>query len=115
MQEKSTIAPGISHGTWNGIPGLDKVIFPNAVVDVGVGADGSNAWMIEFQCVDGPKFLGQTWVAFYAFNFYAKTYHNADVLIPEMEAAMRAQGLGAFIDSGNQIKVLDHTNCLLDH
>lgn len=111
-----TDVAGVSVGTWNGIPGIDKIEFPNTVVDVGVHPDtGDYEWMIEFQCVDGKKINNNTWIAFYAFNFYSKSYENSAERIQIMEESARKHGLSAFIDSGRDMKIIDHTDCLHGH
>jgi hypothetical protein len=103
---------GVSVGTWNGIMFVDQVEFPNTLVDYKENDDGSYEWFIEFQCVDGPEWLGN---AFYAFNFYAASYENANETITEMEKSFRAAGLGAYIDTGLPMAIIDHTNCLYGH
>ena len=103
---------GVSVGTWNGIMFIDQIEFPNTLVDYKEKDDGSYEWFIEFQCVDGPDWLGN---AFYAFNFYAASYENANETITEMEKSLRAAGLGAYIDTGLDLAIIDHTNCLYGH
>ena len=103
---------GVSAGTWNGIPLIDEIVFPNTVIDYKEKDDGSYEWFIEFQCVDGPDGWGN---AFYAFNFYAASYENANETITEMERSFRAAGLGAYIDTGLDLAIIDHTNCLYGH
>ena len=102
----------VSAGTWNGIMFIDQIVFPNTLVDYKEKDDGSYEWFIEFQCVDGPEWMGN---AFYAFNFYAASYENANETITEMEKSFRAAGLGAYIDSGLELAIIDHTNCLYGH
>lgn len=107
---------GINVGTWNGVPGVDQIRFPNTIVDVGVNPDsGEYDWVIEFQCVQGMNVLGQDWIAFYAFNFYSKEYKNMSGRVQLMEDRFRQQGLGAFVDSGQDLAIIDHTECVENH
>ena len=106
-----TETPGILIGTWNKIPFLDKVKFPDTVVDVSVNKnDGSYEWLIEFQCVDGPA----DEILFYAFNFYNRKYNDTSV-IKIMEESARKYGLAPFIDTGKPLAIIDHEGCLPPH
>ena len=49
-------------------------------------------------------------IFFYGLNLYAKDNSNPAVL-PEMLSAVRARGLGHFLDEGNELKVVDHSTC----
>mmetsp|Transcript_9992 Transcript_9992/g.22268 ORF Transcript_9992/g.22268 Transcript_9992/m.22268 type:complete len:213 (-) Transcript_9992:413-1051(-) len=108
-----TDVPGVSVGTWK-LPVVDRIRFPNTVVDYGENADGTYDWMIEFQCVQAPDWTGER-IAFYAFNFYSRTYADADERIPVMESRARARGLGPFIDEGRDLAIVEHSGCLYGH
>jgi hypothetical protein len=103
--------PGVIMATWHGIPLLDRIVFPNTIVDVQVGTDGNYEWMLEFQCVQGPSIFGWNWIAFYAFNFYSRTLDDGQRL-HIMEARARQRGIGPFIDHWAKLAIIDHSNCL---
>jgi hypothetical protein len=104
-----TETPGVFVGIWNqkGLPILSKLKFPDTVVDVGLNADGSYDWVIEFQCIET---FGV--VAFYAFNFYSTT-NSMEFFEPMKESFLKA-GLGEFCDFGPDLHVIDHTGCSYD-
>ena len=107
---------GVNIGTWNGVPWIDMIQFPNTIVDMSVNpATGEYDWVIEFQCVQGPRIMGNDWIAFYAINFYSKDYRNASSQIALMEKRFRQQGLGDFIDDGLELAIIDHSDCLENH
>ena len=107
-----TDTPGVPVGTWNGIPLLRRVRFPNTIVDVGMNSStGEYDWMIEFQCIKAKRFGGREKVKFYAFNFYSKEYLNMEERIQLMEQKARERGLGPFIDTGRSLAIIDHSNC----
>jgi hypothetical protein len=107
---------GVSIGTWNGMPLIDQIEFRNTVVDVGVNAEtGEYDWVIEFQCVPGMRFFSRDWIAFYAFNFYSKDYRNQEGRIAHMAQVFRARGLGAFLDHGAPMAIIDHSDCIENH
>ena len=112
-----TDTPGVNVGTWNGIPFIRRVRFPNTVVDVGVNnRTGEYDWMIEFQCISAKRFGGREKVTFYAFNFYSKEYLNMEERIQLMEEKVRERGLlGLFIDTGRSLAIIDHSNCTQGH
>ena len=111
-----TDTPGVNVATWNGIPLLRRVRFPNTIVDVGVNnRTGEYDWMIEFQCIAGKRLGGRDKVVFYAFNFYSKEYRNMDERIQWMEHNARERGLGPFIDTGRSLAIIDHSNCVQGH
>jgi len=104
---------GVSVGTWN-LPVLEKIQFPNTVIDYEENIDGEYDWVIEFQCIQAPAWMGER-ISFYAFNFYSRKFKNADELIPLMEARARARGLGPFIDDGRDLAIIDHSECQYGH
>ena len=110
--------PGVTVGTWNGIPLVRRVRFPNTVVDVGVNhRTGEYDWMIEFQCIPSAKrqWGGRETVRFYAMNFYSKEYRDMKERIQLMEQTARELGLGPFLDTGRALAIIDHSNCALGH
>ena len=110
--------PGVTIGTWNGIPLVRRVRFPNTVVDVGVNhRTGEYDWMIEFQCIPSAKrqWGGRETVRFYAMNFYSKEYRDMEERIQLMEQTARELGLGPFLDTGRALAIIDHSNCALGH
>ena len=108
--------PGIMAGTWNGIPLVSRLQFPNTIVDVGVNnITGEYEWMIEFQCIQKPRFGGREKLKFYAFNFYSREYASMEDRIRLMEQKARERGLGPFIDTGRSLAIIDHTNCTAGH
>ena len=107
--------PGVLHATWNSIiPLVDRIIWPNTVVDVEVNEDGNYEWMIEFQCIQGRPIFGIDWIVFYAFNFYSRRY-DIKGRVDIMEARARERGLGPFIDHWAKMAIIDHTDCLYGH
>jgi hypothetical protein len=108
--------PGVLHATWNSIiPLVDRIIWPNMVVDVEEDDEGNYEWMIEFQCIQGRSFFGVEWIAFYAFNFYSRRY-NVPGRVNIMEARARERGLGPFIDHWKPMAIIDHSSdCLYGH
>jgi hypothetical protein len=103
--------PGVVTGTWN-VPLLNRILFPNTVVDVQVGPDGTYEWMIEFQCIQGTPIFGWNWIGFYAFNFYSRTNDKNEQRLKVMEARARQRGIGPFLDHGAKLAVINHSNCL---
>ena len=103
---------GTMLGRWNGLPLVDKLQFPNTVVDVGLDKKGNYDWVIEFQCLNGRNpVTDKKYVSFYAFNFYCRKYMNTAQIVKLMEKRARERGLAAFIDSGAKLAVIDHSAC----
>lgn len=110
-----TTARGVLHATWNSIiPFVDRIVWPNMVVDVEEDDEGNYEWMIEFQCIQGRAIFGIEWIAFYAFNFYSRHYNVPD-RVKVMEARARERGLGPFIDHWAPMAIIDHSDCLESH
>eukprot|EP00978_Attheya_sp_CCMP212_P014243 scaffold36212_cov53-Attheya_sp.AAC.1 len=115
--------PGVLIGTWNQVPLFQRIRIPDTIVDVGVTDDDDNdpnngtyEWMIEFQCIDAPRFFGREWgIAFYGMQFYARNYSRKDELVHTMEERARTLGLGPFIDHYRGLKIVDHSNCIQGH
>jgi hypothetical protein len=106
---------GYMIGKWNSFLPMRGVSFPNVIVDVGVNPwTGAYDWVIEFQCKQGKKLFSSDWIEYYGINFYSKTYDNPETLAKMVEAA-RNRGLEPFLDSGSDLFVVDHTNCMHDH
>jgi hypothetical protein len=107
--------PGVLDATWNSvIPFIDRIVWHNMVVDVEEDAEGNYDWMIEFQCIQGPSVFGVEWIAFYAFNFYSRTYDDLG-RIQVMESKARQRGLGPFIDHWAKMAIIDHSDCIYRH
>lgn len=112
-----TSIPGVMTATWN-LPLLDRIEFPNTVVDVGINnVTGEYDWMVEFQCIEN-RFGGG--ILFHAFNFYSKDYFPGDDRMLRrrlitMETAARNHGLTPFLDSGLVMKVVNHSSCIHGH
>lgn len=107
--------PGVLDATWNSvIPFVDRIIWPNTVVDVKEDDERNYEWMIEFQCIQGRRIFGIDWIVFYAFNFYSKTYDDPG-LVGIMEASARQRGLGPFIDHWRKMAIIDHSDCKYGH
>lgn len=103
---------GTMVGKWNGVPLVDKLNFPNTVVDVGLDRKGNYKWVIEYQCLNGQNPLTKKKnVSFYAFNFYCKDLKDADKTLKVMERRARQRGLSPFIDHGAKLAVIDHSKC----
>lgn len=103
---------GTMVGKWNGVPLVDKLNFPNTVVDVGLDKKGNYKWVIEYQCLNGQNPLTKKKnVSFYAFNFYCKDYKDAGNTLKIMERRARQRGLSPFIDHGAKLAVIDHSQC----
>lgn len=106
----TTDTAGVFVGQWNqaNIPILSNLRFNDAVVDVGrsIKLDGSIQydWAVEFQCTESK---GK--VAFYAFNFYSIT--NTMEHFDAMKKALVDAGLSRFLENGNPLQIVDHSDC----
>ena len=99
--------PGVVYGEWVQAGFHIPLKFPNTIVDVKYNeATDDYDWALEFQCVEKYGVI-----LFYGINFYAKDSTNPAVL-EEMKASAYAHGLGHFIDEGNALKILDHSECV---
>jgi len=107
--------PGVLNAKWNSIiPFVDRIVWPNTVVDVEEDVEGNYEWMIEFQCIQGRPLFGIDWIAFYAFNFYSRRYDD-EGRVEVMEARARQRGLGPFIDHWAKMAIMNHSDCLHGH
>lgn len=106
---------GYMIGRWNNFSLAKGVTFPNTIVDVGVSKrSGVYDWVIEFQCKEETQ-LGRSWIQYYGLNFYSRTYQNQQSAVEEMMKSAREHGLGDFLDSGLDLYLVDHTDCLVNH
>lgn len=106
---------GYMIGKWNNFSLVRGVSFPNTIVDVGVNEDSGNYdWVIEFQCKEQNVF-GYKWIEYYGLNLYSRTYRNQASVVAEMVASARIRGLAEFLDSGLELYIVDHRDCLVDH
>jgi hypothetical protein len=106
---------GYMIGKWNSFLPMRGVSFPNYIVDVGVNPwTGKYEWVIEFQCKQGKNPFSSDWIEYYGLNFYSREYDNPETLAKMVDVA-RKRGLGPFLDSGSDLFVVDHTNCIQDH
>jgi hypothetical protein len=88
-------------------PLLDRIKFPNVVVEVGTNAEtGEYDWMLEFSCDQRNSDE-----IFYAINMYSRTYEDASAKVALMEATARDFGLGPYIDADTGLHYPDHWNC----
>ena len=113
---------GYMIGKWNNFLPMKGVTFPNWIVDVGVNpSTGTYDWVIEFQCKQGWKLFDSSkdWIQYYGINFYSREYNydndGENERLQVMIDAARRHGLGPFLDSGLDLFVVDHTNCIEDH
>ena len=109
---------GYMIGKWNNFWPMKGVEFPNTIVDVGLNpwTGGKYDWVIEFQCKQGSKIFNwqEDWIQYYGINFYSREYDDRERLEDMIQAA-RSRGLGPFLDSGLDLFIVDHENCIEDH
>ncbi|CAJ1334923.1 unnamed protein product [Effrenium voratum] len=109
-----TERPGVFLGHWSGHsffnPNLTNIA--NTVVDVGVAANGTYNWTLEFQCKNYDD--ASKGVRFAAVNFY----HRKPVVDQEefdlMMSRLRARGLGWVVDASPGLTLVDQQKCI-DH
>mmetsp|Transcript_1561 Transcript_1561/g.3100 ORF Transcript_1561/g.3100 Transcript_1561/m.3100 type:complete len:239 (-) Transcript_1561:102-818(-) len=105
-----TDKPGVFLGHWSGSMRPDLHSVSNTVVDVGVAANGSYTWSLEFQCKDDPT----GGIQFVAVNFYHRNPLVADSEFQEMMQRLRARGLGWAVDVDPGLTMVDQKKCV-DH
>jgi len=105
-------APGVFLGHWHSSspfnPHLENI--NNTLVDVGVAANGTYTWSLEFQCKpDDDPTKG---IRFAAVNFYHKKPLVDKDEFAEMESRLRARGLGWIIDASPGLHMVNQKECL---
>lgn len=106
--------PGVFLGHWSGNspwnPKLQNI--KNTVVDVGVAANGTYTWSLEFQCKnDDDPTKG---IRFAAVNFYHRNPIISDDEFNSMKERLRARGLGWIMDTSPGLHMADQKKCV-DH
>eukprot|EP00750_Incisomonas_marina_P033118 INCI9573.2.p1 GENE.INCI9573.2~~INCI9573.2.p1 ORF type:complete len:386 (+),score=54.05 INCI9573.2:103-1260(+) len=90
---------------WSPVTG--RLPYPDTVVDFKLSPDGGQyEWVIEFQCeqVDDK-------VVFTGINFYSRDYNVSEDYYQELIQAGRDAGLGIYMDHGEGLYRVPHTNC----
>lgn len=105
-------APGVFLGHWHSSspfnPNLENI--NNTIVDVGVAANGTYNWTLEFQCKEDET-PGKG-IRFAAVNFYHKKPLIDQKEFDEMQSRLRARGLGWIIDASPGLHVVDQKSCV---
>jgi hypothetical protein len=105
-------APGVFLGHWHSSspfnPGLDDI--NNTIVDVGVAANGTYEWTLEFQCKEDET-PGKG-IRFAAVNFYHKKPMIDTSEFDEMQSRLRARGLGWIIGASPGLHMVDQKFCV---
>mmetsp|Transcript_103974 Transcript_103974/g.271493 ORF Transcript_103974/g.271493 Transcript_103974/m.271493 type:complete len:251 (+) Transcript_103974:67-819(+) len=104
--------PGVFLGHWHSSspfnPNLEDI--NNTVVDVGVEANGTYSWSLEFQCKEDET-PGKG-IRFAAVNFYHRKPLVDRAELQEMEARLRARGLGWIVDTREGLHLVDQQFCV---
>ncbi|CAL1160748.1 unnamed protein product, partial [Cladocopium goreaui] len=107
-----THSPGVFMGHWSGHsifnPNLTDI--ENTVVDVGVAANGTYNWTLEFQC----KNAAASGIRFAAVNFYHRKPKIDQEEFQLMMERLRALGLGWVVDASPGLTMVDQQKCI-DH
>lgn len=105
--------PGVFLGHWSGHsifnPNLTDI--HNTVVDVGVAANGTYNWTLEFQCKNAEESKG---IRFAAVNFYHRKPQIDAEEFQLMMSRLRARGLGWVVDASPGLTFVDQQKCI-DH
>jgi len=105
-------APGVFLGHWKSSspfnPHLENI--NNTVVDVGVAANGTYNWTLEFQCKDDDD--AEKGIRFIALNFYHRNPLIDQEELALMESRLRARGLGWVIDVSPGLHLVDQKTCV---
>mmetsp|Transcript_11236 Transcript_11236/g.39854 ORF Transcript_11236/g.39854 Transcript_11236/m.39854 type:complete len:554 (-) Transcript_11236:143-1804(-) len=107
-----TDKPGVFKGHWSGHsifnPNLTDI--DNTVVDVGLAANGTYNWTLEFQCkeYDDPS-IG---IRFAALNFYHKKPVIDQWELDLMMDRLRARGLGWIAETTPGLTMVDQQKCI---
>lgn len=108
-----THSPGVFMGHWSGHsifnPNLTDI--ENTVVDVGVAANGTYNWTLEFQCKNAAAASG---IRFAAVNFYHRKPKIDQEEFQLMMERLRALGLGWVVDASPGLTMVDQQKCI-DH
>ena len=89
---------------------LELADINHTVVDVGVAANGTYNWTLEFQCKeDDDPTKG---VRFAAVNFYHKKPIVDQDEFDEMQTRLRARGLGWIIDASPGLHMVNQKQCV---
>lgn len=104
-----TERPGAFMGHWHSSspfnPGLDNIT--NTVVDVGVAANGTYNWTLEFQCREGDSGIN-----FAAVNFYHKNPLVDDSELEHMKQRLHASGLGWIMANPSEFHLVNQKSCV---
>jgi len=104
--------PGVFLGHWHSSspfnPNLENI--NNTVVDVGVEANGTYSWSLEFQCKEDET-PGKG-IRFAAVNFYHKKPIIDQAEFEEMGNRLRARGLGWIMDTKEGLHMVDQKSCV---
>lgn len=110
-----TGSPGVFLGHWHSSspfnPNLQNI--NNTVVDVGVEANGTYSWTLEFQCKEDET-PGKG-IRFAAVNFYHKKPLVSKEEFDSMKDRLRARGLGWIIDTTEGLHMVDQKSCVDAH
>mmetsp|Transcript_97673 Transcript_97673/g.173996 ORF Transcript_97673/g.173996 Transcript_97673/m.173996 type:complete len:534 (-) Transcript_97673:28-1629(-) len=107
-----TDRPGVFLGHWSGNspwnPNLTDI--ENTIVDVGVAANGSYNWTLEFQCKndDNPD----KGIRFAALNFYHRKPLIDQDEFDVMMDRLKARGLGWVIEASPGLTFVDQKKCI---
>lgn len=106
-----TDAPGVFLGHWSGHsifnPNLTDI--KNTVVDIGVAANGTYEWTLEFQCKNAEPAPG---IRFAAVNFYHRKPRIDDAEFQFMLERLRARGLGWIVDASPGLTMVNQQKCI---
>jgi len=107
-----TESPGVFLGHWHSSspfnPSLQNI--NNTVVDVGLAANGTYNWTLEFQCKEYDD--SSKGIRFAAVNFYHKNPLVEDEEFELMKSRLRARGLGWIIDASPGLHMVDQKQCV---
>lgn len=107
-----TGSPGVYLGHWHSNspfnPNLQNI--NNTVVDVGNESNGTYSWTLEFQCKEDET-PGKG-IRFAAVNFYHKNPLIDKTEFDEMQARLRARGLGWILDTKEGLHMVDQKSCV---
>lgn len=105
-----TDQPGVVNGIWKQFGVTIPITFPNVIVDFQANEKNPAVydWVVEFQCINNGFFGG---IGFYAFNFYSRTNSSENL---EAMLNVAKERFPAFLEDGNKLQIVDHTNCWYD-
>jgi len=107
-----TGSPGVFLGHWHSSspfnPNLENI--NNTVVDIGVEANGTYSWSLEFQCKEDET-PGKG-IRFAAVNFYHKKPLIDQAEFQEMQNRLRARGLGWIMETKEGLHMVDQKSCV---